>query len=331
MIKRVEYLDVAKGIGILLVVAGHIITRDNVLWNIIYAFHMPFFVFCSGIFYKENRWKKRFFKNLFDYCLIAIIAVLIWYLIKEQNNIIYLKQSVFNIIIGGASPRHGIYPVEGLWYLAAYGVILLIHNLVQRIQNKRTEVCVVVLIAILGVVLGQIARSKFTMYYNIDISMVLYPFFYLGTKYNDFKKILKNKNRDKIRVIVACALYLFLSLFNGYVNMYKAEYGKSVLILYGTSIIGIFLMLFLSERIICAIPKLWCLKLMLMKAGKHTLIIMGGHQLIIQYIKTYQPNMANILTFAAAVLLTLFLSVVGDLILKEVEKWFRSLNLKKQI
>ncbi|OUN80292.1 hypothetical protein B5G06_11795 [Flavonifractor sp. An52] len=329
MIKRVEYLDVAKGIGILLVVAGHIITRDNVLWNIIYAFHMPFFVFCSGIFYKQNRWKKRFFKNLLDYSLIGIIAIIIWYLIKEQGNIIYLKQSVFNIIIGGASPRNGIYPVEALWYLAAYGVILLIHNLVQKIYNKRTRFCIVVLIAIVGVVLGEVARPRFTMYYNLDVSMILYPFFYLGTKYNDVKETLKNKKQGKISVIVACALYLCLSLFNGYVNIYKAEYGKSVLILYATSVIGIFLIVFLSKKVICTVRSLCHLKLGLMKLGKHTLIIMGGHQLIIQYIKINCPNVASILTFSAAVLVTLFLSIACDLILREGEKWFKNLSFKR--
>ena len=41
--KRIEWIDIAKGIGILLVVLGHI-TKNEVLYEIIYSFHMPLFL-----------------------------------------------------------------------------------------------------------------------------------------------------------------------------------------------------------------------------------------------------------------------------------------------
>lgn len=50
--KRVEYIDIARGIGILLVVMGH---NDFALispfaYQVIYSFHMPLFFFLSGYF-----------------------------------------------------------------------------------------------------------------------------------------------------------------------------------------------------------------------------------------------------------------------------------------
>ena len=54
--KRVEYIDIAKGIGITLVVMGH---NDFALISpfahkLIYSFHMPMFFFMSGMFFKPD-------------------------------------------------------------------------------------------------------------------------------------------------------------------------------------------------------------------------------------------------------------------------------------
>ena len=56
MQKRCEWLDVAKGMAIILVVLGHSAQyylypetfMQAPMWRIIYFFHMPFFFFLSG-------------------------------------------------------------------------------------------------------------------------------------------------------------------------------------------------------------------------------------------------------------------------------------------
>lgn len=54
--KRIDYVDIAKGIGIVLVVMGH---NDFALISpfahkLIYSFHMPMFFFTSGMFFKPD-------------------------------------------------------------------------------------------------------------------------------------------------------------------------------------------------------------------------------------------------------------------------------------
>ena len=61
--QRIAYIDALKGFAILCVVLGHIATgnlRDPFtqtiyfyLYNIIYSFHMPAFIFLSGYFSKS--------------------------------------------------------------------------------------------------------------------------------------------------------------------------------------------------------------------------------------------------------------------------------------
>ena len=51
--RRLNYLDYAKGIGILLVVLGHIYNNSVKLW--IYSFHMPLFFIISGYLLEYNK------------------------------------------------------------------------------------------------------------------------------------------------------------------------------------------------------------------------------------------------------------------------------------
>ena len=54
--QRIGYLDIAKGVGILLVVLGHndLNTYASFLYKIIFSFHMPLFFFISGMFFKPE-------------------------------------------------------------------------------------------------------------------------------------------------------------------------------------------------------------------------------------------------------------------------------------
>ncbi len=68
MSKRIEYIDIARGIGILLVVMGH---NDFSLvspfaYKLIYSFHMPLFFFLSGYFLNTTIGFWDFFKKRFN-------------------------------------------------------------------------------------------------------------------------------------------------------------------------------------------------------------------------------------------------------------------------
>ena len=52
-ISRLSWLDILKGIGIILVAVGHIYLNEKINhW--IYSFHMPLFFLAAGWVYKEN-------------------------------------------------------------------------------------------------------------------------------------------------------------------------------------------------------------------------------------------------------------------------------------
>jgi len=63
--KRLDWIDIAKGIGIILVVLGHTLVPQvretgfaGFLWIFIYNFHMPLFFFLSGYLFEKGLFQE---------------------------------------------------------------------------------------------------------------------------------------------------------------------------------------------------------------------------------------------------------------------------------
>ena len=86
--ERDRSIDIAKGIGIFLMVMGHTISNKIALqW--IYSFHMPLFFFLSGVFHSQGKNYKEFLEKkvktlLVPYFFFSIILFL-FFLIVSKN------------------------------------------------------------------------------------------------------------------------------------------------------------------------------------------------------------------------------------------------------
>ena len=52
--ERIEAFDILKGIGIILMIVAHTYGPNSMIWDFIYAFHMPLFFIVTGFFYKQK-------------------------------------------------------------------------------------------------------------------------------------------------------------------------------------------------------------------------------------------------------------------------------------
>jgi fucose 4-O-acetylase-like acetyltransferase len=112
---RDQLIDLMKGFAILLVVLGHSIQfnsanfDDNILFRIIYSFHMPFFMFVSGWVATFNKSGKLHLKKRFNRLVIPFIA---WYVLSfilyGEFHTVSIKEFVKRVIIA---------PDYGLWFL----------------------------------------------------------------------------------------------------------------------------------------------------------------------------------------------------------------------
>lgn len=80
---RIEWLDVAKGIVIILMVVGYT-GLPRAIGNIIFAFHMPFFFMASGLTTRFDRYPFGLFcwnklKSLgFPFVIYSLVNLSLW-------------------------------------------------------------------------------------------------------------------------------------------------------------------------------------------------------------------------------------------------------------
>lgn len=76
---RNKTIDIAKGLGILLVVFGHswiVLHEKGELFRVIFSFHMPLFFFLSGVFFKETESLRSLLRSKADSLLKPYFIVL---------------------------------------------------------------------------------------------------------------------------------------------------------------------------------------------------------------------------------------------------------------
>ena len=152
MRERNVLLDVLKGFAILLVVLGHAVQHnlpdsfdDNVIFRVIYSFHMPLFMFVSGfVSYKTfdgtaAKLLKRF-KSL-------IIPFWSWFLFS------YFFYWFIAYTQGGGAPDFSVSvlkilasPYRGLWFLWVLFMNYLVLFVSMKISRKREDIAMLVML-----------------------------------------------------------------------------------------------------------------------------------------------------------------------------------------
>jgi fucose 4-O-acetylase-like acetyltransferase len=136
----IEWILIAKGIGILLVVAGHFWPFDSPSYwtevrRIIYTFHMPLFFFLSGWLYHHGKYAYRELMSakiqrlLFPFALIAglflVIKIGAGMFFELENPVDY--RNVYAILV---NPIQSYVP--SLWYVHSLFIIFAIYPLLRR-------------------------------------------------------------------------------------------------------------------------------------------------------------------------------------------------------
>ena len=203
MKKRIEWIDFAKGITILLVIIGHTVpVNNNIIRSTIFSFHMPLFFILSGLTYRYSTSYSEFFKKLkrsFFHLIIPVICL--WFLtliIDLINNVsgfhsfsefakfLFIKILVLLYSSGNPTIVQGWIDVPGIgitWFLVALFVSRGIYDLIQlSIKNKLIRLTVVGILCILGIVIERFISLPFSL--NIALSVL--PFFVVGEYLKNF-------------------------------------------------------------------------------------------------------------------------------------------------
>ena len=260
-LKRVHWVDFAKGIGIIFVVIGHdvIYIRDPsdtayYLYNLIYEFHMPFFFIMAGYLLNTTKWEGRekdFVVKLFKRLLIPYyLAEFLFYPIRFIAGD-FLGHPAY-IRDGGLTPVDAFFGIfwgngEGLilvplWFLIslffAEIVYLLLHGILKRIDEK------IFYAAILIVSLAGYFISKHLMLpFGFDVAMTAQLFLLVGMLIKKYDLLKRIDWKICLALIVAC---LVICKLNGKISMNQRHYGN-LLLMYTGGIFGSLLLMRISQ------------------------------------------------------------------------------------
>lgn len=158
---RVEYIDLFRAFGIILMIMGHI-KFGAAFDKWIHAFHMPMFFFISGWFYRSKEdisvWKQicRKAKSLLvPYIVFEMVQwIILLPFIPEYRNmqtLIYiLTQNTYKIPI--ESGTFGISPIPGaMWFLTAIFLVDAFYILLDRVLRNNWKLhAAIIILAVFG-------------------------------------------------------------------------------------------------------------------------------------------------------------------------------------
>ena len=220
--KRLYWIDVARGIAILLVVLGHCIGNLNAPGNkFILSFHMPLFFFISGLCAKSptikfgTYLKKKARALLIPQCTLGVI------------------NCVFDLVLGEIYGIWSIiYNFFG-WFLWVMFFVSLVFYALSRIGlHKRSVMLTVLLADIVAVILMELWGINTVIHFEI-VPMALL-FYLTGFIYRSYM-IGRNVHKYAISSawLICISITVLCSYWNTPVTMYSNDYGNLILFFIG--------------------------------------------------------------------------------------------------
>lgn len=280
---RIEWIDIAKAIGIALVVVGHVLPADRgalsrTIVQGIFLFHMPLFFVLSGLLFSPDDPKAVFTKRVKSllvpyagYILLILCLDTIISLAAGRSPSVTTAKEVADLILGGsfATGKYGV-----IWFVTCLFFVTVVFNeFAQRVRSDSVAAYLWIAFAlVLSAAFGSMpALPNPWGIFSVPAGLVA---FFFGYKLRSI-----DINSSAIRVFVlasvmaAVAAYLFTNAD------FRFDMKQHI---FGPPVLGIALALGLSTLLI------WGCRLIderlplsyLAKAGEYVLPIMMLHQFV---------------------------------------------------
>lgn len=280
--KRIEYIDLAKGICILMVVLVHVVPEFGEKSSFLSCVRMPLYFCLSGLFYKDYGSLKNFFCKKINKILIPFVAwYFIGYAIYYAGRIVLSSSSDATFSLNDIFYSNEIFNLP-IWFLLCLFWCNVLFVIVQRFFKKwYLQISAVFFISMTGWAMSFF--DVFNLFY-IGSSMTCLPFFYIGYQLRQtgfLYKDLKNSHSFFI-MCISLMLALLIALVPDSpprLNYYKNEiiYGNLLLIYICSSafVVGVLMLC----KMIGSVPFVsWI--------GRYSIIVLVSHMWMRDLVKT---------------------------------------------
>lgn len=335
--QRIEYIDIAKGIGIILIVLGHVL-KNGFLRQYSYSFHVPLFFFLSGLTYKfknDKKIKKKIIRIYIPYIVFSIISILVFFLlgkiVARKMNIEFMDGTIKANIIGMlyANSRNGLMKWNTpLWFLPCLLVVYLIANYLESIFKKYGEKIRIISICISIIFTWYISTyfRNIKLPFGIEEAIFMYSFFELGIiiKQSNYINKINNKIKSKLQQVFLAVFFLILvipvSYINGMAQVRIMMMGRHFILFLISSICGICGIILIS----ISLQKLKSLSYL----GKNTMVVLLMHKFPILLFQSIIPgtkiwlkngnNLSGIFSAILVTIITIYLCLILGKIIERI-------------
>ncbi len=248
--RRIEWIDLAKGFCILLVMFWHtkelysnrgFTDRNDLLYMGTY-FRMPLYFFLSGLFFKK-------YSSYMDFLLRKTNKLLVPYLTFALLGIAYTF--LWPQKLPAQCDWQRLYPFLPVWFLLC---LFMMNNLFYLIKTitKNNDTLTYFTICILGV-MGYYSGQNYIYLFHFHTVLTAMPFFVAGYAVRNNTNFLtaKERKRDILYAIVALALLYAITRYNGHMQIQYVSnnFGVSIWSLYAGGALGVYALLTLAKAI----------------------------------------------------------------------------------
>ena len=236
--KRIEYLDVAKGIAMLCVILAHIPVPDIPAFvnRICFSFHMPVFFLLSGYLFKKTdmntfivrKSKQLLLPYLYTSGFVILFSVCInWYSkdysITTERNILEWLWAGFYGSGNTFSEPFWIKHIGAIWFFLAIFFALLLLNFC--LHQKYSILWVIVF-----VLLGNYTKSVIWLPFSIQAALLSLGYVYIG--YEIKRKNLLEKILSKLIIVAGlfCLWLVYIINDGGHLYLVQGYFEKGLIL-----------------------------------------------------------------------------------------------------
>ena len=242
--KRLDYFDLAKGIGIFLVVLGHatFVNEHVITW--VFSFHMPLFFMISGMLMahknEENLTMRELLHKKLKSILIPYLCFSICYSVIDIISVFLKQITLFdlktNLVCTGTFAGSG-----PLWFLTTLFFSEILFSRLLSLLGDFKAVAIAVFLSIAGVLTWHFfepvfnaSRDDLSRFFLLSFPFELIRFVicmsFIAIPYILYKLLLKHITDKKAMPLFTGILLMIsniiLSQFNSNIDIHNLDYGN---------------------------------------------------------------------------------------------------------
>ena len=307
--RRYDWIDIAKGVGILLIVYGHVQGEWSIFQNFAASFCVIIFLILSGWLFSTKKTAKRDLKAtakkiLKPYLVFSVIAVVVKLVYDLCTGAPAFTNALWDIYKTACG-----YGIGAIWYLSSYLIACVVFFKALRMRAKKLGWMVILSGIIVGTIAGYALlwlqrhvgeTAHQVIYYPVTALFRGYACAtFLGIGWILERLVRRVKKRRELCLAIGGAGCLITAIIlamvctealTGYVNFSFLRLGAKPGLFVLRAVLGSVGVMWLAYTVRKLLKLRW-----LQYCGKNSLIIMGTHMSLMFHVLA--PWLLNLITY----------------------------------